>query len=339
MIKKVVAEQVTKYHPDKYADQISDKIAHYILKLKPQAKTAIETMVKDDKVILAGEISGYEITEEEIKTLVKEVGKSLGYKVGEIYNFIGSQSEEIKKAVEQKEIRAGDQGVVYGYANNFNDSKLSNAMHIANQITARIEKFTGQLVFKGDAKTIVTTENNKVTNILVSTCHEEGWTVEDIELTVQMLIYPIEQENPDIFDEDYKLVVNPAGVWTKGGPYADTGLTGRKIVADQYGTGFNVGGGAFSGKDLTKVDRSGAYVARNVAKELVSDGVAEEVFVEVSYGIGIAEPLSISIKDGKNNDLSHYVNKDRFKVGNMIKELKYLDLYELSKGCHFRQIK
>lgn len=336
MKKITVAEQVTKYHPDKYADQIADKIAYYALRQNPQAKTAIEVMVKDDIVIVAGEISGFNLKNEKVEELVKIVAKELDYKVGYVLNFIGEQSTEIKNAVEQKEIGAGDQGIVYGYASNFNSSYLSNAMHIANKITERIESLVWIGVLKGDGKTIVTTEDNKVTQVLISVCHETGWELDDIKTYIELLMYPIYQENKTIFKEDYELIVNPAGLWTVGGPTADTGLTGRKIVADQYGTGFNVGGGAFSGKDLTKIDRSGAYVARNVAKELISKKIAQEVFIQVSYGIGISKPLSISVKDQDNNDLSKHVDVKRFEVANMIEELKYLDLYEISKGCHFK---
>lgn len=328
---RITTEQISKYHPDKYADQISDKIVTYLLNFNPAAKVAVETLVKDNIVVLAGEISGVELSQSEASALVRSVAAELNYEVGPIYNFIGQQSVQIKSAVEQDDLGAGDQGIMFGYATKDTASLLPYGHDLANRIIKVIEDDVKNNVFKGDAKTQVTVDGRDIISIVVSVCHSENRDIDFVrEYTHNLITLSIPET------AEAKFIINPAGTWTIGGPTADAGLTGRKIVADQYGTYFKVGGGAFSGKDLTKVDRSAAYMARKVAVELVREH--EDIHwaaVQVGYAIGLSTPVLLEITSNKG-DISDLIDADRFRVANILKELEGLDLYELSKGCHFR---
>lgn len=327
----VTTEQVSKYHPDKYADQISDNIVTYVLSKNGKAKCAIETLVKDGYVIIAGEISGYELNSDEITTLVKEVASDLNYRVTSITNLIGQQSVEIKNAVEQDLIGAGDQGIMYGFATKESESYLPYGHHIANKIIEAIENDVNfNKILKGDAKTQVTVDvrTNKILTVVISACHYPNITLDELKKHIKKIVSHINLGSAQI-------IINPAGPWTIGGPTADTGLTGRKIVCDQYGGYMAVGGGAFSGKDLTKVDRSAAYIANKVAKEVLYKHRLEWVKIQVGYAIGLSEPVSVNAVSNIG-DVTHLLDPKRFIVSNMISELKGIDLYNLSKGCHFR---
>lgn len=345
----ITTEQVSKYHPDKYADQISDAIVTKILELSPNSKVAVETLVKDTTVVVAGEIglNGSPLLDEYIlNDIIEEeihrVAYSLRYDVTNIINLIGKQSLEIRGAVEQDEIGAGDQGIMFGYATRETPSLLPLGVHIANEIIAMLEKITkanNHEILKGDAKTQVTIddETKEIKTIVISVCHDKDLSLNEVKDLITKHTYSLLGNIYDLTNTEF--IINPGGAWTIGGPTADSGLTGRKIVADQYGPYAPVGGGAFSGKDLTKVDRSAAYIARAVAVEtLLANESLEWIKVHVGYAIGKSYPVSISILSNEGElteDLK--MLRERFKVSNMIKELSGLNLYELSKGCHFRE--
>lgn len=336
-------EQVSKWHPDKVADQISDSILFYCLKHDPLSRVAVETLVKSDHVYLAGEITCKEehIPYEEI---VKEVMGKLNYPVSRIIVDITKQSVEICGAVDSDEkIGAGDQGMMFGYATRETESYLPYGFDIANKI---IEIITEDIennkdsIYKGDTKTQVTVDLDRPHDIpeviLISACHKEGYTLDQVkEYTMALL------EKNNIKAKKY--ILNPSGLWTIGGPVSDSGLTGRKIVCDQYGGYCPVGGGAFSGKDPTKVDRSAAYMARELAIKIINHfsyvNVAE---VELAYGIGIAEPISVSITtDGKPapQEIVDFVNTFDLTPSGIIKylDLKNINYPELSANCHYRK--
>ena len=332
----ISTEQVSKYHPDKYADQISDAILTECLRQDPESHVAVETMVKDTIVILGGEItSNASLNYEEI---VNRVADKLNYNVTGIINLIGKQSPEINNAVISKDnLGAGDQGIMFGYATKETESRLPFAFDLANKIIKKIEGDVWYGVLKGDAKTQVTynTETQKVESVLVSVCHKENYSLEYIREYVKTLLEGL--VDPDV------LLVNPAGTWTIGGPVADCGLTGRKIVCDQYGGFCPVGGGAFSGKDPTKVDRSASYMARKIAVDLVDEFDLEWCEVQLGYAIGVPEPVSVNVKTSDNVaydiDFNDYVRACyNLTPAGIIEHLGLLDIdYEqLSEGCHYR---
>lgn len=340
-------EQVSKYHPDKFCDQISDAILTACLREDPDSRVACECMAKGQTVILAGEIT----TKANINygKIVHRVAHKLGYPVNNILTYIETQSPEIAGGVKSGEdLRAGDQGIMFGYACNQTESGLPYAFDVANKVIALIENDVATYAdspLKGDAKVQVTVDLDKpaddrsLVEILISVCHKEKYTLKDICGYVEELV-----ENSGIDLGEAVLNINPAGAWTIGGPAADCGLTGRKIVCDQYGGFCAVGGGAFSGKDPSKVDRSAAYMANVIARDLVKKYDLKECEVQLAYAIGKKEPMSVSVtvKDSNPNTnlyLASYVlnNYDLTPYG----IIKYLDLlnvdYEkLAEGCHYR---
>ena len=334
-------EQISKYHPDKYADQISDAILTACLEQDKNSHCGIETMVKDNTVVLGGEITTNAVVD--YVDVVRRVAAKLGYTVDSVINLIGKQSNEINTAVTaDKNIGAGDQGIMFGYATSETESRLPYGFDLANRIIAAIEKEVESnpgSILKGDAKTQVTvdldskSDHTSVVSILVSVCHKEGVPYEEVYNLVKGIIqnafgpYPLPQ-----------LIINPSGSWTIGGPTADCGLTGRKIVCDQYGGYCAVGGGAFSGKDPTKVDRSATYMARHLAYKLLEKYNLNWCEVQLGYGIGIAEPISITIKNDRGLNLVEEAKKYDLTPRGIIDELELLTVnYEhLSEGCHFR---
>lgn len=338
-------EQVSKYHPDKYADQISDAILDACLAEDPLSRVACETMVKGKTVILAGEIT----TKAKVNyaEVVLRVANKLGYEVDNICQYIDTQSPEIAKGITQNaELGAGDQGMMYGYATRETASRLPFGFDLANNIIKAIEEdreTNPHTPFQGDAKCQVTVDLDKppywesVRKILVSVCHKP-----ERFFGAQMKIYQILYHLGT--PEDVEIIVNPAGEWTIGGPLADCGLTGRKIVCDQYGGYCPVGGGAFSGKDPSKVDRSGAYMARVIAQDIIEKfphiNTAE---VQIAYAIGQSEPMSVCVKTNCKGEtdvnLSAWVkmNYDLTPSG-IIADLDLLTpQYEkLAEGCHYR---
>ena len=333
MRKLFSTEQVSKYHPDKYADQISDAVLTAAIKQDPTSRVACETMVKDNTVVLAGEITtGADLNYDKI---VRSVANKLGYNVDKVINLLGVQSKEIGKAVDKN--GAGDQGMMFGYATRETESRLPLGFHVANGVIKRIEhdvEYNTNTPLKGDAKTQVTIDLNtgEVETLLVSVCHHEWATLEQVRTHIKQLLPEFKQQ----------LLINPAGRWTIGGPTADSGLTGRKIVCDQYGGYKPVGGGAFSGKDPTKVDRSGAYIARQIALDLLENNNSIKwAEVQLAYAIGVPEPVSVYVntdRDDMNLNLAEFVKSyyDLTPAG-IIKHLNliHVDYEKLAEGCHF----
>ena len=337
-------EQVSKYHPDKYADQISDAILTACLREDKNSRVACECMVKGRTVILAGEITT--TAKVDYAEIAKRVGKKLGYKVETVYQQICTQSPEIAGGVKSgDELCAGDQGIMFGYACDDTESGLPYAFDMANRIIRLLEKDTTapNSALKGDAKCQVTVDTEKpkddrsLVEILVSVCHKEQYTLKDIREYVRNLI---EYSGIDIGEAT--LNINPAGVWTFGGPAADCGLTGRKIVCDQYGGFCAVGGGAFSGKDPSKVDRSAAYMANYIARDLVKNHGLKSCEVQIAYAIGESTPMSVSVKSSSPVEDGYFAKlvEEKYDLS-PAGIIKYLDLlnvdYEkLAEGCHYR---
>lgn len=336
-------EQISKYHPDKYADQISDAILTECLRQDKDSHCGIETMVKDNTVVLGGEITTKATLD--IESIVKRVASKLGYTVDRIINLIGRQSPEINNAVSSvEEIGAGDQGTMFGYATAETESRLPFGFDLANKIIKAIEndvETNPETIFKGDAKTQVVVDLDKeptfdsVKSVLVSACHKEEVPLDAVKCRIKALIAEIwdEREIPE-------LIINPSGAWTIGGATADCGLTGRKIVCDQYGGYCAVGGGAFSGKDPSKVDRSASYMARKIACVLLNAYDLKWCEVQLGYAIGIAEPISVCVKNDKNFDLSEEVRKYySLTPRGIIRQLGLLekDYEKVAEGCHYRE--
>ena len=317
------SESVTEGHPDKIADQISDAILDELLKGDPKARVACETTVTTGMALIAGEISTS--TYVDIPKVVRQTVKDIGYtraKYG--YDFqtmailtaIDEQSPDIAQGVdcaledrndlsdrEIESIGAGDQGLMFGFATNETETYMPLPGYLAHQLAKKLTdvRKDGTLEYlRPDGKTQVTVEydeNDKpvrVDTIVISSQHHEKIELEKIQQDIKdHVIYPIVPK--ELLDEETKFFINPTGRFVIGGPQGDAGLTGRKIIVDTYGGYARHGGGCFSGKDPTKVDRSGAYAARYVAKNIVASGLADKCEVQLAYAIGVAQPVSISI--------------------------------------------
>jgi S-adenosylmethionine synthetase len=304
------SESVTEGHPDKMCDQIADGIMDAILREDPKARTAIEVTVADGFVHVFGETS----TEKRIdyKKIIKDIIYDIGYRAdelstdGEFYRMlisINKQSPDIAMGVDKKEIGAGDQGMMFGYATDETEEFMPMTMILAHKLCKRMARArkTGELNYlKPDGKAQVSLGYGKdhkpisVEAIVVSTQHTEEIDIKKLREDVMKHII-LEVIPHELLTENTKVMINPTGRFVLGGPAADSGLTGRKIIVDTYGGKGRHGGGAFSGKDPTKVDRSGAYLARYIAKNIVAAGLAKECEVQVSYAIGIADPVSFKI--------------------------------------------
>ncbi len=317
------SESVTEGHPDKIADQVSDAILDAILKDDPNARVACETTVTTGMALIAGEIST--TTYVDIPKVVRETIKEIGYtraKYGYDYETmailtaIDEQSPDIAQGVDkaleyrdkdsEEEIEAtgaGDQGLMFGYATNETETYMPLAIYLSHQLAKRLSdvRKDGTLNYlRPDGKVQVTVEYDendnpvRIDTIVVSTQHAEDVTLEQIQEDIKAhVIYPTAPEN--LINEQTKFYINPTGRFVIGGPQGDAGLTGRKIIVDTYGGYARHGGGCFSGKDPTKVDRSAAYAARYVAKNIVAAGLADQCEVQLAYAIGVAEPVSIAI--------------------------------------------
>ncbi|HHW9748151.1 TPA: methionine adenosyltransferase [Staphylococcus aureus] len=317
------SESVTEGHPDKIADQVSDAILDAILKDDPNARVACETTVTTGMALIAGEIST--TTYVDIPKVVRETINEIGYtraKYGYDYETmailtaIDEQSPDIAQGVDkaleyrdkdsEEEIEAtgaGDQGLMFGYATNETETYMPLAIYLSHQLAKRLSdvRKDGTLNYlRPDGKVQVTVEYDendnpvRIDTIVVSTQHAEDVTLEQIQEDIKAhVIYPTVPEN--LINEQTKFYINPTGRFVIGGPQGDAGLTGRKIIVDTYGGYARHGGGCFSGKDPTKVDRSAAYAARYVAKNIVAAGLADQCEVQLAYAIGVAEPVSIAI--------------------------------------------
>jgi len=346
-------EQVTKYHPDKLCDQISDAILDACLAQDPDSHVACECMAKGETIILAGEITT--TAKVDYTGVANRVCAKLGYRAGNVLTYIEQQSPEIALGVgDGDEQGAGDQGMMYGYATSETKSKLPFGFDLANRITARLEKAAAEnnTVLKGDAKAQVTVDLDaepdirSVKKILVSACHKDCVDFGLVKAYLETLVWCAVDDatasfiEPDWLRKNIEIIINPAGPWTLGGPSADCGLTGRKIVCDQYGGYCPVGGGAFSGKDPSKVDRSGAYMARKIACDMLQEYGLKWCEVQIAYAIGQAAPVSVCVKSDKHINLCGVVaaQYDLTPAG----IIKALDLkrpiYEkLAEGCHYRE--
>ncbi len=319
------SESVSEGHPDKVADQISDAVLDKLLAFDPQSKVACETLVTTGQVVMAGEIKTNAYVD--LQRIAREVINRIGYTKSEymfdgnscgVLSAIHEQSADINRGVVRKDAAsqgAGDQGMMFGYATNETDNYMPVSLDLAHKLLkalAEIRKEGKEMTYlRPDSKSQVTIEYDdngtpqRIDTIVVSTQHDEFDTDEAMqqriakdvkETLIPRVLSEIKSEKVRaLFNDRIKYHVNPTGKFVIGGPHGDTGLTGRKIIVDTYGGKGAHGGGAFSGKDPSKVDRSAAYAARHIAKNMVAAGVADEMLVQISYAIGVAEPVSIYV--------------------------------------------
>ncbi len=319
------SESVSEGHPDKVADQISDHLLDNFLAFDPNAKVACETMVTTGQVILAGEVKTTTYIDAPI--IARETIKKIGYTKGEykfegescgVISLIHEQSQDINQGVDRgtdEDQGAGDQGMMFGYATNETENFMPLALDLSHRLLqelAVLRRENSEINYlRPDAKSQVTIEYSddgvpmRIDTIVLSTQHDEF--DEDKKMLakikhdiINILIPRVVAELPEniqlLFNDKIKYHINPTGKFVIGGPHGDTGLTGRKIIVDTYGGKGAHGGGAFSGKDPSKVDRSAAYAARHIAKNMVAAGVCDQILVQVSYAIGVAEPTSINVE-------------------------------------------
>ena len=318
------SESVSEGHPDKVADQISDAILDNFLAQAPESKVACETLVTTGQVVLAGEVKSSAYVD--VQTVARNVIKRIGYTKSEymfeahscgVFSAIHEQSADINRGVEREDPYnqgAGDQGMMFGYAcnetSNFMPITLDMSHALLKELAAIRREGKEMTYLRPDSKSQVTVEyddnNNpvRIDTIVVSTQHDEfmendeemlAKIKEDVANILLPRVFALDTRYQNLNKGDFKLFVNPTGKFVIGGPHGDTGLTGRKIIVDTYGGKGAHGGGAFSGKDPSKVDRSAAYAARHIAKNMVAAGLADEVLVQVAYAIGVAEPMNLYV--------------------------------------------
>ena len=333
MKKYVTSESVTEGHPDKICDKISDKILDTAIKQDKDSKMAIECTIKDDLIFIYGESK----TKAKLnyQKIAKEVMKDIGYKEEyHIITKISKQSKEINNAVDRKKIKAGDQGIMFGYATNETKEYMPLPILLANKLTkelANIRKKDNNSPLLPDGKSQVTVEYDndipkRIDTIIIASQHKKDVTKEKLEKYIKEKV--INKVIPkEYLDSKTKILINTSGSFTLGGSFADSGTTGRKIVVDSYGGSAKVGGGCFSSKDPSKVDRSAAYYARYVAKNIVYHKLCDRCEISVSYAIGKEKPIHISIETFNTNkvplkEIKDFINKNfNFSVDNIIQEL------------------
>lgn len=353
------SESVSEGHPDKVADQISDAILDNFIAQDPASHVACETLVTTGQVIVAGEVKS-DNAYVDLQSVVRRTIKHIGY-TKSAYMFdhqscgvltcIHEQSADIDMGVSREnpeEQGAGDQGMMFGYATNETSSFMPITLAIAHALVdelAIIRHQEPQLMpyLRPDAKSQVTVEYDdknhplRIDTIVVSTQHDADVSLEKIYDDVKNILIPRVRRRDSKFDRlfngEFKLLVNPTGRFEIGGPHGDTGLTGRKIIVDTYGGRGAHGGGAFSGKDPSKVDRSAAYAARHIAKNLVAAGVADEILVEVAYAIGVARPVSIYV----NTYGTSHVNRSDAEIAQVVEKLFDLRPYAIEQRLNLRQ--
>lgn len=320
------SESVSEGHPDKVADQISDALIDYFLAFDPSSKVACETLVTTGLVVLAGEVKSDAYLD--VQSIAREVIKRIGYTKSEyqfdaqscgVISTIHEQSPDINRGVDKEnpgDQGAGDQGMMFGYATNETSHYMPLALDLSHRILIELAKIRREnkdiTYLRPDAKAQVTIQYdsdnkpNRIKTIVLSTQHDDFNADEKVMLEkikkdiVEVLIPRVvknlnEPEIEKLFTDDIEYLINPTGKFVIGGPHGDTGLTGRKIIVDTYGGKGAHGGGAFSGKDPSKVDRSGAYATRHIAKNMVAAGLCDEVLVQVAYAIGVADPVGLKI--------------------------------------------
>jgi len=328
------SESVTAGHPDKICDQISDAILDEALRQDPFSKMAVECTIKDNFIFVYGEANTKAIMSYD--TIAKDVIQSIGYTDAfDVAVKVTQQSREINRAVEGNEqLGAGDQGIIFGYACNETETLMPLSIDLAHKLAKQLElmfKTDENTPLQPDGKTQVTVEyqDNKISRvdtIVVSTQHIAEISQEELRNYVQKNVIDA-VVNQKLIDENTKYIINPSGSFIIGGPFGDSGTTGRKIIVDTYGGHGRIGGGCFSSKDATKVDRSAAYYCRYVAKNIVANHFADKCEIQVSYAIGMSKPLSLFIETFNTNhvdisDIYQFVNDNfDFSVQNIINEL------------------
>ena len=354
------SESVSEGHPDKVADQISDSIIDHFLAFDPNSKVACETLVTTGQVGLAGEVKSNAYLD--VQRITRGVIEKIGYTKSEymfdanscgILSAIHEQSDDINRGVDRgnpEDQGAGDQGMMFGYASNETDNYMPLALDLSHrilQVLAEIRREVTEIPYlRPDAKSQVTIQYSddnrpeRIEAIVVSTQHDDFDTNDEVMLAkikediVNIVIPRVKAELPQdiqaLFGDDIKYHINPTGKFVIGGPHGDTGLTGRKIIVDTYGGKGAHGGGAFSGKDPSKVDRSAAYATRHVAKNLVAAGVCEQVLVQVSYAIGVVEPMGVFVD-------TYGTSKVDFTDGEIAAKVK--ELYDLRPGLIEQNLK
>ena len=288
------SEQVSAGHPDKICDQISDAIVTDCLRHDRDSRVAVECLIKDYEIIIAGEITSSHIPD--FRDLARGVLYRIGLPNPVLYNVAvhtSVQSSDIAQGVDVK--GAGDQGMMFGYATNETREMLPLPFVLATDAMERLRDAHSPILLP-DAKCQVTYDyaRKRIDTFLISTQHREEVDLEDVRNTVVRVM--CDTANSRCLNTDFKTLVNPTGRFVIGSSFADTGVTGRKIIADTYGGACRHGGGAFSGKDPTKVDRSGAYMARKIAKDIIRAGLAKRCEVQLAYAIGVAEPVSVAVE-------------------------------------------
>ena len=318
------SESVSEGHPDKVADQISDALIDNFLAFDTESKVACETLVTTGQVVLAGEVKS--TTYLDVQKIARDTINKIGYTKGEymfdgnscgVFSAIHEQSEDISQGVDRgkkEEQGAGDQGMMFGYATNETENFMPLALDLSHRILKELSALRREnkdiTYLRPDSKSQVTIEYSddnvpqRIDSIVISTQHDDFADDQTmlakirkdiIEILIPRVIAKLPENTKKLFNSDIKYHINPTGKFVIGGPHGDTGLTGRKIIVDTYGGKGAHGGGAFSGKDPSKVDRSAAYATRHIAKNLVAAGVADEILVQVSYAIGVVEPMGIFI--------------------------------------------
>lgn len=342
----ITVEMVGKGHPDKVADQISDAVLDYCYKQDPKSRVACETLLKDDRVIVAGELTtNADINEAVVATLVKKVFRTVKYTYNpKLEVYLSKQSNDIALGVDKG--GAGDQGMMFGYATNETSNYMPYAYNISRELMIAVDNLNTYDFVLGDGKCQITLDDNdKICQLVVS--KQNTNEVEFKKLVMNLL----ESTEVDFgkgkttfkaqMTPDCKVYVNPTGKFEIGGPFGDTGLTGRKIIVDSYGGIGHHGGGAFSGKDLSKVDRSGAYYARELAKKVIKEGLANTVEIRLAFIIGVPEVADATCTycdNGNYDKINEFLRSDKFTVKDMIARLPKIDSFEeTARYGHFKK--
>lgn len=343
------SESVTEGHPDKICDKISDKILDEALKIDPNSHMAVEATIKNNFILIYGEAKTKATLD--YKKIAKSVLKDIGYdEEFEVLVKVSSQSTEIDHSVSKDRICAGDQGIMFGFACDDTEELMPMPILLANKLAKQlslVRKADRNSILLPDGKTQVTVEyiDNKpirIDTIIIACQHKKDILRCDLEtLIIEKVLKPIIPN--DLIDDGTKILINTSGQFTSGGPFADSGTTGRKIVVDTYGGMGKIGGGCFSSKDPSKVDRSAAYYARFVARNIVNHGLANKVEIGLSYAIGQEQPIKVYIdtfdtEKVRLEEINNFVfNNFDFSVDNIIKELNLLQpiYYDLAAYGHF----